>query len=79
MLLGSRDWERGEEAVAKLKADGVHNVRTLHVDLDDESSLHSAAVEVNSEFGGLDVLVNNAAIALKGNTFTESDARYVGV
>ncbi|ELR24659.1 20beta-hydroxysteroid dehydrogenase [Acanthamoeba castellanii str. Neff] len=75
VLLGSRDWERGEEAVAKLKADGVHNVRTLHVDLDDESSLHTAAVEVNSEFGGLDVLVNNAAVALKGNTFTESDAR----
>jgi carbonyl reductase 1 len=75
VLLGCRDLELGEEAVAKLKADGVANVRPLHVDLDDESSIHMAAVEVNNDFGGLDVLVNNAAIALKGNTFTEQDAR----
>lgn len=68
---------RAEEAVGKLKADGITNVRALHVDLDDESSIYSAAVEVYGEYGGLDVLVNNAAIALKGNTFTEADARLV--
>jgi carbonyl reductase 1 len=75
VLLGCRDWEKGAEAVGMLNAEGVHNVRALHVDLDDASSIQTAAMEVHSEFGGLDVLVNNAAIALKGNTFTAADAR----
>jgi carbonyl reductase 1 len=75
VLLGCRDLGLGEQALTKLKADGLTNVRTIHVDLDEETAIHSAAVEVLSEYQGLDILVNNAAIALKGNTFTENDAR----
>lgn len=75
VLVGSRDLVRGEEAVAQLKTDGVANVGVLQLDLDDESSITTAADTVAKTYGGLDVLVNNAGMAYKGNAFNEEVAR----
>jgi NAD(P)-dependent dehydrogenase (short-subunit alcohol dehydrogenase family) len=52
VLVGSRDLARGEEAVAKLKADGLPNVEALQIDLDDESSITTAADTVAKTYGG---------------------------
>jgi NAD(P)-dependent dehydrogenase (short-subunit alcohol dehydrogenase family) len=62
VLVGARDLERGEEAATELKASGV-NSHAIRLDVTDEASIAEAARRIEEEFGGLDVLVNNAAIA----------------
>jgi len=52
VLVGSRDLERGKEAVSKLQADGLSNVEVLQIDLDDEPSIVAAAASVSKNFGG---------------------------
>lgn len=66
VLLGARDKTRGEEAAAKLRADGL-DVRFLALDPTDEASVTAAAQEVESRFGRLDVLINNAGTGVKAD------------
>jgi NAD(P)-dependent dehydrogenase (short-subunit alcohol dehydrogenase family) len=60
--LGSRDEKRGEEAAAKLRANG-HKVHVLPLDVTDDASVAEAAKSLAAQTGKLDVLVNNAGIA----------------
>ncbi|MFD9705238.1 SDR family oxidoreductase [Lentzea sp. NPDC059081] len=60
--IGARDPRRGEEAAAKLRADGV-DAFFVPLDVTDDESVASAAALVEERFGRLDVLVNNAGIA----------------
>ena len=62
VLVGARDLRRGEEAATELKASGA-NSHAIRLDVTDEASIAEAARRIEEEFGGLDVLVNNAAIA----------------
>ncbi len=62
VLVGARDTERGEEAAEKIKADGL-DADFITLDVTDPDSVRAAALEIGENFGGLDVLVNNAAIA----------------
>ncbi|KAL6056544.1 NADH-cytochrome b5 reductase [Balamuthia mandrillaris] len=76
VLLGSRDPERGQEAVRGLQEkENLQNVQALRIDLDDEAVIKEAAESVRKEFGGLDVLINNAGMAYKGDAFNEEVAR----
>jgi NAD(P)-dependent dehydrogenase (short-subunit alcohol dehydrogenase family) len=59
VYLGSRDLQKGEEAVAKLKREGFGNVRPIAIDVSDPASVTSARQRVDS----LDVLINNAGIS----------------
>jgi NAD(P)-dependent dehydrogenase (short-subunit alcohol dehydrogenase family) len=59
VLLGARDKTRGEDATAKLRAEGL-DVQFLEIDPTDDASVTAAAKEVASRFGRLDVLINNA-------------------
>jgi NAD(P)-dependent dehydrogenase (short-subunit alcohol dehydrogenase family) len=63
VLVGARDRERGESATMSLRATSPH-VHLVLLDVADEASVARAAAEVTERFGKLDVLVNNAAIAL---------------
>ena len=63
VLVGARDRERGESAVTRLRADSL-DVHLLLLDVADEASVARAAADVAARFGRLDVLVNNAGIAL---------------
>ena len=61
VLVGSRDAERGAEAVAKLVADGLA-AELVELDVTSEESVRAAAEQVEQRYGRLDVLVNNAGV-----------------
>ena len=63
VLIGARDEKRGQDAAAKLKASGAE-AHVVRLDVADGASIAQAARHIEEEFGGLDVLVNNAGIAL---------------
>lgn len=60
VLLGSRDLAKGEAAAVALKRQGL-DVLPRQLDVTDRDSIESLRTEVESTFGRLDVLVNNAA------------------
>lgn len=63
VLMGARDRERGEKAVADLRAQGIP-VEFIRIDVTSQPSVDQAVSEVNRRHGQLDILVNNAGIAL---------------
>jgi NAD(P)-dependent dehydrogenase (short-subunit alcohol dehydrogenase family) len=63
VLVGARDRARGESAVRSLREHSP-DVHLVLIDVADEASIARAAAEVATRFGRLDVLVNNAAIAI---------------
>ena len=58
--VGARDTGRREEAVEKLRADGL-DVFGVPLDVTEDATVAAAAAQLE-QLGGLDVLVNNAAI-----------------
>jgi len=71
VLVGSRNLERGEAAASEVGSDA----HALQLDVTDRTSITAAAKRVQSEFGRLDVLIQNAAISntnkLPGQTVAE--------
>ncbi|MCJ1251201.1 hypothetical protein MMC30_008432 [Trapelia coarctata] len=64
VLLGSRSAEKGEAAVKDLQSrKQPGTVELLQVDVANEESIAAAAKTVESKYGRLDALVNNAAVA----------------
>jgi NAD(P)-dependent dehydrogenase (short-subunit alcohol dehydrogenase family) len=63
VLLGARDETRGRDAETKLKNDNL-DVQFLHLDVDKPETHESARKFIDDNFGKLDILVNNAAIAI---------------
>jgi NAD(P)-dependent dehydrogenase (short-subunit alcohol dehydrogenase family) len=66
VVLGARDRERGEAAARSLASDG--DVVWRRVDVTDFASLPPLAAELERDFGGVDVLVNNAGVLLDEST-----------
>ncbi|MEW9527259.1 SDR family oxidoreductase [Microbispora sp. NPDC049125] len=62
VLLAARDPGRGDEATAALRAEGL-DVHRLTLDVSEPGSVREAAERVETRFGRLDVLVNNAGIS----------------
>ncbi len=59
VLVGSRNAERGAAAAGEVGPDA----HALQLDVTDQASIDAAAARVRSEFGRLDVLIQNAAIS----------------
>ncbi|KAF6205695.1 hypothetical protein GE061_019868 [Apolygus lucorum] len=67
VILTSRDEKRGQEAVNGLKKENLNPV--FHqLDVNNEESVKSLASFIKTKYGGLDILVNNAAIAFPRDT-----------
>jgi NAD(P)-dependent dehydrogenase (short-subunit alcohol dehydrogenase family) len=66
VLIGARDEQRGEEAAAKLRAEGL-DAQFLRLDINDQTTHKAARSFIEDNFGRLDILINNAAIALDMN------------
>ena len=64
VLLGSRDAERGVASAAKLQAENI-SVEAITIDVTSDASISAAASTVAAKFGRLDVLINNAGIAIE--------------
>ena len=66
VLAGARNEELGKQAAAKLQAEGLA-VQFIHIDLTALPTALTAAETIRSQFGKLDLLINNAAIAGAGD------------
>lgn len=62
VLAGARNEELGKQAAAKLQAEGL-NVQFIRIDLNAHETAYTAAETIRNQFGKLDLLINNAAIA----------------
>jgi len=64
VYLTSRDVNRGKQAIEELNKLGFHP-KYHQLDIDDKDSISCLRDYMQTTYGGLDVLVNNAAIAFK--------------
>jgi NAD(P)-dependent dehydrogenase (short-subunit alcohol dehydrogenase family) len=65
-VLGARDPDKGAIAAGRLASAGVE-APVVALDVTDAKSIASAVADVVERFGRIDVLVNNAGIALDGS------------
>lgn len=71
VYLTSRDVGRGQAALEGLKKEGLSPL--FHqLDINNPASIHTARDFFKTQYGGVDVLINNAGIAFKGKPGTSS-------
>jgi len=76
-VVAARDEGRGKEAVTDLRKEtGFTDIHFENLDVSDPASVKSFAEKVKAKYGGAAILVNNAGIAYKGNTFGPKEARH---
>lgn len=63
VLIGARSEEKGKEAEATLKAEGL-DVEYIDIDVDNTATHAAAAKTIEEKYGKLDILINNAGIFL---------------
>jgi len=62
VYLGARDLQKGETAAAEIGK----RAKAIQLDITDDDSINTAVAKIESEFGYLTLLVNNAAISHAG-------------
>lgn len=67
VLLGSRDAERGQQAVRQLERAGLSDVHLIQVDVTRQETITAAAEHIESGYGRLDILMNNAGVNIRGD------------
>ena len=67
VLVGSRNAESGERAAERLRGDGI-DAHAVCIDVTSDASVRQAAMDVATDHGGLDVLVNNAGVLPEATT-----------
>jgi short-subunit dehydrogenase len=63
VYLGTRNLENGQEAVEKLKAEGLNEVEAIQIDIANQESVNAARNEIGKKTDVLDVLINNAGMS----------------
>jgi NAD(P)-dependent dehydrogenase (short-subunit alcohol dehydrogenase family) len=66
VLVGARDAKLGEEAAAKLSKEEI-DARFVELDVTHRQTIEAARVQIEKEFGRLDILINNAGINAPGD------------
>lgn len=62
IVIGARDKERAEAAIAELKTEGVDVLGWVNIELADIESIEKAAAVINNDYPQINVLINNAGI-----------------
>lgn len=62
VYLGSRDMEKGQQAVRQLQSEGLNQVEPIEIDVDQIESIRAAREVLGRKTNVLDVLINNAGI-----------------
>lgn len=62
VFLGSRDLANGQQAAARLRAEGLTQVEPVQLDVADPTSVRAARAAVGQQTTVLDALINNAGI-----------------
>ncbi len=65
VVLAARDAKKGEAAAAKLRGEGL-DVQSLKLDVTNKEDRAAAAKYLESKFGRLDILINNAGVSQEG-------------
>ena len=63
VYLGSRDGQKGQQAVDQLKSEGLTNIEPIEIDVDNPDSTKAARKALGQKTSVLDVLINNAGIS----------------
>lgn len=63
ILVGARNKDRGQEAVEKLRSEGV-DARFLALEVTNPDSIAAAAKEIEEHYGSLDILINNVGVVI---------------
>jgi len=63
VYLGSRSLVNGQQAVDRLKAEGLNQVEAIQIDVSDSDSVSAARATLGKKIASLDVLVKNAGIS----------------
>ena len=61
----ARNEELGKKALEQIQSLGISNVKYHQLDITDKASIERFAKYIKDTHGGLDVLVNNAAILIQ--------------
>jgi len=64
VVLAARDREKGEAAAEKLRSEGL-DAQSLKLDVTSKEDRAAAAAYLESKFGRLDILINNAGVSLE--------------
>uniref|UniRef100_A0AC11BRT7 Uncharacterized protein n=1 Tax=Ovis aries TaxID=9940 RepID=A0AC11BRT7_SHEEP len=73
VVLTAPDEAQGRAAVQQLQAEGL-SPRFHQLDIDDRQSIRAVRDFLSKEYGGLDVLVNNAGVAFKSRVVNVSSS-----
>ena len=76
VALCARDVDRLGEAARRIKTDYAVQVLALPADLSKVSEINRLVRELNDEFGGLDILINNAGIGSNETVMTAPDQKW---
>jgi NAD(P)-dependent dehydrogenase (short-subunit alcohol dehydrogenase family) len=71
VVLGSRDEAKGRAAADLLRADGIAGVEAVRCDVTRPEDHRDVARHLESRYGKLDILINNAGIVLEQTDFAD--------
>jgi NAD(P)-dependent dehydrogenase (short-subunit alcohol dehydrogenase family) len=63
VLVGARDEAKANQAAEKLRKEGL-DAHGVVIDVNDAASIQKAAVQIERDYGHLDILINNAGVML---------------
>ena len=73
VILGSRDMDKGDQAIKKLLSLGI-NADLVEYNASDLSSPQNVFKYISDQYGKLDILINNVGVLLTGNLFVTNSS-----